>query len=69
MTLNYAIIGNFNERYVFIRYLGQDDTSTLYKCLCIACEMLKEVEMKKLSPTLQTMVDTLVSLKCTASVV
>jgi hypothetical protein len=40
----------------------RDDADTLYKCLCIACEMLKELQIKKLSPTLQTLVDTLVSL-------
>ncbi len=38
----------------------RDDADTLYKCLLIACEMLKELQIKKLSPTLQTLVDTLV---------
>ena len=41
----------------------RDDADTLYKCLCIACEMLKELQMRKLSPTLQTLVDTLVNLE------
>ena len=38
----------------------RDDPDTLYKCLCVACEMLKELQMRKLCPTLQTLVDTLV---------
>ena len=38
----------------------RDDADTLYKCLCIACEMFKELKFRKLSPTLQTLVDTLV---------
>lgn len=45
----------------------RDDADTLYKCLCIACEMLKELQIKKLSPTLQTLVDTLVRLGINAS--
>lgn len=45
----------------------RDDADTLYKCLCIACEMLKELQIKKLSPTLQTLVDTLVRLEMTVS--
>ena len=38
----------------------RDDTDTLFKCLCVASEMLKELKIRKLSPTLQTLVDTLV---------
>ena len=45
----------------------RDDADTLYKCLCIACEMLKELQMRKLSPTLQTLVDALVRLEVTDS--
>ena len=30
------------------------------RCLAVACEMLKALDVKKLSPTLQTLVDTLV---------
>ena len=39
----------------------RDDADTLYRCLCIASEMLKELKTRKLSPTLQTLVDNLVS--------
>ena len=41
----------------------RDDADTLYKCLCITCEMLKELQIRKLSPTLQMLVDTLVRLE------
>ena len=41
----------------------RDDADTLYKCLCIACVMLKELQIRKLSPTLQMLVDTLVRKK------
>ena len=45
----------------------RDDADTLYKCLCIACEMLKELQIRKLSPTLQMLVDTLVRLEIAVS--
>ena len=40
----------------------RDDADTLYKCLCVACALLKELKIKKLSPTLLTLVDCLVRL-------
>ena len=38
----------------------RDDPDTLYKCLCVACALLKELKIQKLSPTLLTLVDNLV---------
>ena len=38
----------------------KDDTDTLLHCLAIACELVRDLPAKKLSPTLQTLVDTLV---------
>ena len=41
----------------------KSDSSTLIKCLVIAAEMLRETKMKRLNPTLLTLLDTLVSCK------
>lgn len=38
----------------------QSDSTTLIKCLVVAAEMLREIKMKKLNPTLLTLLDMLV---------
>ncbi len=47
-----------NTSYLELR----DDPDTLLRCLAIVSVLVKELPAKKLSPTLQTLVDTLVRL-------
>lgn len=40
----------------------QNDPQTLLKCMTIASEMLQSVGLKTLTPTLQTLIETLVGI-------
>ncbi len=51
------------SQFINLSYLDLlDDPDTLLRCLAIAAELVKELQVKRLSPTLQTLVDSLVGL-------
>lgn len=68
MFVNYVCLHSFGpEEYIFtcdwrLRYACAMVYSLIppIRCLSIACEILKALDIKRLSPTLQTLVHTLV---------